>query len=83
MWLSRKHITTTRPSQKLDFKQLGPFNVLEAVEDSKLEYRLGLPLQMWIYPVLHISLLELHRQNSLPGRVQPPPPPVVVEDTLE
>ena len=32
VWLSRKHITTTHPSAKLDVKRLGPFKILEAVE---------------------------------------------------
>lgn len=67
----------------LDLKRLGPFESLEAIRDSKLAYRLGLPPQMRIHPVFHVSLLEPHRQNSLPGRIQPPPPPGEVEGTLE
>jgi len=67
----------------LDLKRLGPFEVLEAIKGSKLAYRLRLPPQMRIRPVFHVSLLEPHRQNSLPGCIQPPPPPGEVEGTLE
>jgi len=67
VWLSRRHITTTRPSSKLDVKRLGPFKVLEAVGDSKLAFRLELPAQMRIHPVFHVSLLEPRRENRFPG----------------
>jgi hypothetical protein len=42
VWSSRRHITTSRPSSKLDFKRLGPFKVLSAIGDSKLAYKLEL-----------------------------------------
>jgi hypothetical protein len=83
VWLSRKHISTTRPSSKLDVKRLGPFKILEAVGESQLAFRLELPPQMRIHPVFHVSLLEPHRRNRLVGRVQPPPPPVEIEDDVE
>ena len=53
IWLSRRHITTTHPSSKLDIKRLGPFKILEAVGDSKLAFRLELPAQMRIHSVFH------------------------------
>ena len=83
VWLSRRNITTTRPSSKLDVKRLGPFKVLEAVGDSKLAFRLELPAQMRIHPVFHVSLLEPHHENPFPGRTQPPPPPIELEDDVE
>jgi hypothetical protein len=83
VWLSRKHITTKRPSSKLDVKRLGPFKVLEAVGDSKLAFRLELPAQMRIHPVFHVSLLEPHQENPFPGRTQPPPPPIELEHDVE
>lgn len=38
---------------------------------------------MRIYPVFHVSLLEPHTPNSIPGRDVEPPPPVEVEENLE
>ena len=83
VWLDRRNIRTTRPSQKLDAKRLGPFKVLEVVGDGELAYRLELPPQMRIHPVFHVSLLDPYRESRLPGRVQPPPPAVEVEGELE
>ena len=83
VWLSRKNITTTRPSSKLDYKRLGPYKILEVVGESKMAFKLDLPPQMKIHPVFHASLLDSHHANTIPGRTQPPPPAVTVEDVLE
>ncbi len=56
VYLSRRNIKTTRPSDKLDYKKIGPFEVLEQI--GKVNYRLKLPKKMRINPVFHISLLE-------------------------
>lgn len=55
MWLSGKHIKTKR-NPKLEHKYPGPFEILEAV--GKQAYRLKLPAEWRIHPVLHVSLLE-------------------------
>jgi hypothetical protein len=83
VWLSRKNITTTRPSSKLDYKRLGPYKILEVVGESKMAFKLDLPPRMKIHPVFHASLLDPHHANTIPGRTQPPPPAVTVEDALE
>ena len=84
VWLLRKNIRTTRPSQKLDVKRMGPFNVLGIIGDSKLAYKLELPRHMrQIHPVFHVSLLEPYRENQWEGRVQPAPPPEEIEGELE
>jgi hypothetical protein len=83
VWLSRRNITTTRPSTKLDFKRLGPYKILDVIGESKMAFKLDLPRSMKIHPVFHASLLDPHRANTIPGRIQPPPPPVTVEDALE
>jgi hypothetical protein len=65
VWLLRKNIRTTHPSQKLDVKQMGPFNVLGIIEDSKLAYKLELPRRMrQIHPVFHVSLLKSYCENQ-------------------
>ena len=79
VWLSRRNISTTRPSPKLDHRRLGPFKILECIGESKLVFKLDLPHTMRIHPVFHGSLLTLYRPNTIPGRIQPPAPPVTVD----
>jgi hypothetical protein len=82
VWLVRSHIKTTRPSDKLDAKKLGPFKIVEAVNSRS--FRLQLPASMSrIHPVFHVSLLERYHENSLPGRTIPAPPPIEIEGELE
>ena len=76
VWLLRKNIRTQRPSSKLDSKKLGPFPVSKKI--SSHAYRLALPPSMRIHPVFHVSLLEPHATDPLPGQSNPPPPPVIV-----
>jgi hypothetical protein len=78
VWLLRRHIKTTRPSSKLDYKRLGRFQILEKI--SSHAYKLDLPPTMKCHPVFHISLLEPSSSDPLPGQVQPPSPPVIVEE---
>ena len=56
VYLIRRNIRTTRPNDKLDFKKLGPFEVLEKISTSN--YKLSLPAKAKIHPVFHVSLLE-------------------------
>jgi Reverse transcriptase (RNA-dependent DNA polymerase)/RNase H-like domain found in reverse transcriptase/Integrase zinc binding domain/Chromo (CHRromatin Organisation MOdifier) domain/Integrase core domain len=83
VWLMRKNIKTSRPSQKLDVKRLGPFKILQVVGESKMAFKLELPPQMRIHPVFHASLLEPYKANTLSDRVQPAPPPILIENELE
>lgn len=62
VYLLRKNITTQRPSDKLDFKKLGPFKILEKISDTN--YRLSLTPTMGIHPVFHILLLEKAPENA-------------------
>jgi len=43
VWLNRRNIETTRPSQKLDFRRLGPFEIIDVVGESKAAFELKLP----------------------------------------
>jgi hypothetical protein len=43
-------------------------------------YKLEMNPGWRVHPVLHVSLLELYRED---GQVQPPPPPVEMEGALE
>lgn len=82
VWLLRSNIKTTRPSDKLDAKKLGPFKIIEAVNSRA--FRLQLPASMSrVHPVFHVSLLEHFTANTLPGRTIPPPPPIEIDGEME
>jgi hypothetical protein len=80
VWLLRRHIRTTRPSSKLDYKRLGRFQILSKV--SSHAYKLDLPPSMKVHPVFHISLLEPCSSNPLPGQRLPQPEPTIVDDEV-
>lgn len=81
VWLNAKNIRTLRPMKKLDWKNLGPFRIMEVV--SPHAYRLELPRAINIHPVFHVSLLRPVATDSLPGQRQAPPPPVEVDGAEE
>src|SRR5579859_3383117 len=56
VWLLQRNIHTTCPSQKLDVRRMGPFQILEVVGDMKSAFRLELLHQMRIHNVCHVSL---------------------------
>src|SRR5436190_13144401 len=56
VYLLRKNIKMMQLSDKLDFKRLGPFRIVEKV--SKVNYQLELPKKSRLHPVFHVSLLE-------------------------
>jgi hypothetical protein len=56
IYLLRRNVKTTRSSDKLDHKKLGPFKVIRNIKD--ISFELQFPLTMRIYPVFHISFLE-------------------------
>ncbi|TIC91053.1 Transposon Tf2-6 polyprotein [Colletotrichum higginsianum] len=55
-YLIRRNIKTKRPSDKLDYKKLGPFEIIQKISD--VNFKLKLPDTMKIHPVFHIALLE-------------------------
>jgi hypothetical protein len=62
VYLLRRNIRTKRPSEKLDFKKLGPFRIKRKITETN--YELELPKGMRIYPIFHISLLEPAPENA-------------------
>jgi len=81
VWLNSRNIHTTRPAKKLDYKKLGPFKILEKVNNRS--YRLDLPKSYKIHPVFHVSLLEQYQPDQIPGRAPRRPPPVEVRGEQE
>jgi hypothetical protein len=81
VWLSSKNIKTSRPTKKLDHRNLGPFSIIEAV--GARSFKLDLPKTMKIHPVFHVNLLEKYTQDEIPGRIPVALPPVEVEGESE
>ena len=82
--LNRRNIETTRPSQKLDQKRLGPFEIMNVIGESKAAFKLRLPPHWRIHPIFHASLLDPYRVNKIGGREQPlSPPSDIVNGELE
>jgi transposase InsO family protein/murein DD-endopeptidase MepM/ murein hydrolase activator NlpD len=61
VYLLRKNIKTKRPSDKLDYKKIGPFRITEKL--SEVNFRLSLP-KTRRHAVFHISLLEPAPANA-------------------
>jgi len=84
IWLNRRNIGTIRPSQKLDFRRLEPFKIVNVVGESKAAFELKLPNHWRIHPIFHASLLDRYRANKIEGRKQTtPPPPGIMNGELE
>ncbi|MBW0559985.1 hypothetical protein O181_099700 [Austropuccinia psidii MF-1] len=82
VFLASKNIKTTRPTNKLSERWLGPFEALKNIGSHA--YHLKLP-QQWksVHPVFHVSLLEPVKQSSIPNLNQLPPPQALVEEQEE
>jgi hypothetical protein len=67
IYLLRRNIKTIRLSDKLNYKKFGPFKVKRNIKD--ISYKLYFLFTIRIYPVFHISLLELADLNTPTGPV--------------
>jgi hypothetical protein len=80
--LSRKNLPSRRPSDKLDDRFSGPYEILEKL--GPVTYRLKLPPTMRIHDVFHVCLLEPWHTSTFPSkRHAPPPPPEIIDGTEE
>ena len=69
VYLAAKNITTRRPSNKLNLKFIGPFNILEPI--GSCAYRLELPTDFKdIHLVFHVSLLRECCQDLVTRRLE-------------
>ncbi len=78
VFLSSKHIKTTRPTAKFAEKFLGPFEIISQPGSHSFMLKLLSDLCA-IHPVFHVSQLEPVEENTIPNHIQPPPPPVEVD----
>lgn len=79
--LNAKYVKTDRPKEKLDYKYLGPYRILEKKSDNA--YVLDIPATSKIHRTFNVSLLEPYRPNELEGRVEAAPLPVVINGEEE
>lgn len=70
VWLDTEHLKRSRPSKKLDYKRIGPFQIIGKINDNA--YKLKLPPGSRLHNVVNISKLTLYvnldasRQNFEP-----------------
>jgi hypothetical protein len=81
VWLDAWNKSTTRPSKKLDWKRIAPYEVVEVI--SPWAFRIKLPYLLHIHDVQPISRLEKTADNPLPLQHYEPPPPIIVEGEEE
>ncbi|MBW0465092.1 hypothetical protein O181_004807 [Austropuccinia psidii MF-1] len=76
--LRRRHITTLRTSEKLDYRYLGPFMVDAMVGTNAVRLRLP-PHLARLHPVFNISLIKSYKiPSNDPHHNLPPVPPIFV-----
>ncbi|MBW0494161.1 hypothetical protein O181_033876 [Austropuccinia psidii MF-1] len=82
IFISPKHIKSTRPPKILSEKWLGHFPILKKV--STHAYHLKF-LSQWksIHPAFHISLLEPVKKSTIQLQNKEPPPPIIIEEEEE
>jgi hypothetical protein len=81
VWLDARNIRTLRPQKKLDWKNLGPYQITEVI--SPYAYKLDLPRSIRIYPVFNVNLLHPAATDPVPGQRQDAQPPIEVEGLEE
>ena len=72
VWVSNRHMRSTRPSHKLDWKWLGPGKVVQYISDPPTAYRVELSSLGQVHPVFYPSLLEpFSTRSTLPHPQEP------------
>ena len=83
VFLDASDIRTTRPSQKLSYRRLGPFVVEQWIEP--MAYRLKLPHWMkQLHPVFNMVKLTPAPDDPITGqKMEDYPPPIVIDGEAE
>ena len=82
VFVKAENFRTTRPSQKLSERYLGPYEIIAKAGSRSFTLRLPDNLRS-VHPVFHVSMLEPETPNTIPNRIQPPPPPVIIDGEPE
>ena len=70
-----------RPSQKLRQKYMGPYTVTQVI--TPVSYKLDIPANMRIHPVIHVSQLKPYYTPSDLSPQTTPPAPEIIDGGLE
>lgn len=81
VYISNKNIKTTRPSETLDYRNLGPVEIIERI--GNLAYRVKLPETCKRHDVFHVSLLSKCIDSNIPNRQIIAPLPIIVNSQEE
>ncbi|EEB89456.1 hypothetical protein MPER_12443 [Moniliophthora perniciosa FA553] len=81
VWLEATNLHIGYPSKKLSPKREGPFKIAEVL--GPVTYRLELPKQWKIHPVLHTHLLSPYKETETHGPNFTEPPPDIINDEEE
>ncbi|KAI2666981.1 Transposon Tf2-6 polyprotein [Labeo rohita] len=73
VWLSTRDINLRLPCRKLSPKFIGPFPIIQRLND--VTYELQLPPHYRIAPTFHVSLLKRHFDPTFPPSADHPEPP--------
>jgi len=67
-------------NKKLKPRKLGPYKIIKKV--SPVSYKLDLPKNIRIYPIIHVSEFEPYYEDHF-ERIKEPPPPIIINDEEE
>ncbi len=79
VWISSSLIIHNG-NKKLKPRKLGPYKVIKKI--SPVSYKLELPKNIRIHPVIHVSELEPYYEDEF-GRKKEPPPPIIINEEEE
>jgi len=81
VWLEGVNLRTHYPTSKLAPKRYGPFPIKKVLSD--VSYKLELPAQWKIHPVIHANLLTPYKETALHGPNFTRPPPDLIDGEEE
>lgn len=75
VWLDTEHLKRSRPSRKLDYQRIGPFKIIEKINENA--YRLKLPVGSRLHDVVNISKLTPYVDAKGSSRKFEPEPDLI------